>query len=79
MYMRLGATRTVHNAHGPLAVFKVVACDDLLALVVDAVHPANLGALPPSPELLAYKGVQIGLARSESEFFQEVAVWRRHW
>lgn len=41
---------------------------DLLALVVEAVHPDNLGALPPSPEFLALKGVQIGLASSVLEF-----------
>lgn len=30
-------------------------------LVLDAVHPANLGALPPAPSTLVYKAAQIGL------------------
>lgn len=30
-------------------------------LVLDAVHPANLGALPPTPYTLVYKAAQIGL------------------
>ena len=30
-------------------------------LVLEAVHPANLGALPPAPRTLTYKAAQIGL------------------
>lgn len=44
---------------------------DLLCLVLDAVHPANLGALPPSPHVLARKGEQIGLG-AYSEFFRDI-------
>jgi hypothetical protein len=40
----------------------------LLLLVLEVVHPGNLGALPPSPAVLALKGVQLGLAASEREF-----------
>ena len=30
-------------------------------LVLDAAHPANLGALPPAPRTLVCKAAQIGL------------------
>lgn len=30
-------------------------------LVIGHVHPGNLGALPPSPEVLLYKAHQLGL------------------
>lgn len=33
----------------------------LAELVLEAVHPGNLGALPPSPNMLRYKARQIGL------------------
>lgn len=49
--------------------------DDLMQLVIESVHPDNLGALPPSPARLALKGEQIGLGRY-SEFFREVVDWR---
>ena len=32
-----------------------------LAIVLELVHPGNLGTLPPSPFLLASKGEQMGL------------------
>lgn len=44
---------------------------ELLGLVLDSVHPANLGPLPPSPERVALKGEQIGLG-SRAEFFTRV-------
>ena len=33
----------------------------LTELVLDAVHPDNLGPLPPSPEMIRYKGWLLGL------------------
>ena len=33
----------------------------LFELVLEHVHAGNLGALPPSPEVLTWKAVQIGL------------------
>ncbi|SFT78036.1 hypothetical protein [Pseudomonas marincola] len=33
----------------------------LCELAIEAVHPGNLGALPPSPEVLLCKAQQIGL------------------
>ena len=33
----------------------------LTELVLDAVHPDNLGALPPSPETIRHKGWLLGL------------------
>ena len=42
---------------------------DLLALVIECVHPDNLGPLPPSPWRVAIKGEQIGLGRVE-EFYR---------
>lgn len=46
-----------------------VARQDMLVVVADLVHPGNLGALPPSPSMLAYKGEQMGLAKY-GEFFE---------
>lgn len=42
-----------------------------MALVIESVHPGNLGPLPPSPSRLALKGEQLGLGRY-SEFFRDV-------
>lgn len=44
---------------------------ELLVLVLEAVHPANLGPLPPSASVLASKGAQLGLG-SVREFFHKV-------
>lgn len=33
----------------------------LAELVLEAVHPGNLGVLPPSPDVLRWKARQIGL------------------
>jgi hypothetical protein len=35
-----------------------------IALVLEAVHPGNLGPLPPSPQHLLWKAHQIGLLSS---------------
>ena len=40
---------------------------EVAELVLEAVHPANLGALPPSPEVLISKAVQIGIISSYHE------------
>lgn len=32
-----------------------------IELVMDHVHPGNLGALPPSPDMLLYKASVLGL------------------
>lgn len=42
---------------------------DMLCIVLELVHPGNLGVLPPSPSMVAYKGEQIGVAKY-SEFFR---------
>ena len=36
-------------------------------LVIAEVHPGNLGVLPPSPEVLLWKAVQIGLLCTTDE------------
>lgn len=41
----------------------------MLSIVLELVHPGNLGALPPSPSFIALKGDQIGVAKY-SEFFR---------
>lgn len=46
---------------------------DMLLVVLDLVHPGNLGPLPPSPSMIAFKGEQIGLA-PYGEFFADS--WR---
>ena len=61
---------------GPPVTIRVPR-DDLMQLVIESVHPDNLGALPPSPYHLAYKGEQIGLGKYD-EFFQDVVDWRWH-
>ena len=40
---------------------------EVAELVLEAVHPSNLGALPPSPMVLIGKAVQIGLISSYRE------------
>ena len=50
---------------------KRVPRKDMLTIVTELVHPGNLGPLPPSPQMLAWKGEQIGIATYD-EFFQEV-------
>lgn len=50
---------------------RVVAKQELLSIVVEMVHPGNLGELPPSPSMLAWKGEQMGLAKY-GEFFETV-------
>lgn len=40
---------------------------EVAELVLESVHPANLGALPPSPELLIFKAIQIGIISSYRE------------
>lgn len=50
---------------------RVVPDIEMLKVVVDLVHPGNLGPLPPSPSMLACKGEQIGVALY-SEFFRRV-------
>lgn len=50
---------------------KTVPVQSNLEIVLELVHPGNLGALPPSPSMLAYKGEQIGIAKY-GEFFREI-------
>jgi len=69
--------RGVHNGRHTVSRL-TVADSELLQLVLESVHPANLGPLPPSPATLAYKGVQIGLAKNSHEFFKSVVIWRAH-
>lgn len=48
-------------------------------LVLDAVHPGNLGALPPSPRTLIRKADQLGFITSrESYALDDVIVEQRH-
>lgn len=74
----IGRTRTVSNAFGPQAVFKLVPASGVLDAVLDFVHPGNLGALPPSPDVMIALAINIGLSRSVADATTEVCVWRRH-
>lgn len=42
-----------------------------LEIVLELVHPGNLGPLPPSPSRLASKGEEIGIAKF-GEFFRTI-------
>jgi hypothetical protein len=44
---------------------------DAALVVLDLVHPDNLGPLPPSPRWIAYRGEQIGVA-TYGEFWKTV-------
>jgi hypothetical protein len=46
---------------------------DLLAMVLEYVHPDNLGPLPPSPDVVAHKARIMGLATRDELY---VAVYR---
>jgi hypothetical protein len=74
----IGSTRTLSDGHGPLAVVKLVPVEGLLEMVMELIHPANLKALPPSPDFLVSKAIQIGLVSSFADACTEVCVWRRH-
>ncbi len=50
---RMNVRRARDNARSTICM--------IAELVLDAVHPANLGALPPTPHTLVYKAAQIGL------------------
>ena len=42
-----------------------VEAAEVAALVIECVHPGNLGCLPPSPRWLVYKAAQIGLLSND--------------
>lgn len=73
-----GTTRTVDLGHGPHVMFKRVPRPLILDFVLELVHPANLGPLPPSPDLLVSKAIQIGLAPDFESAMIEVTVWHRY-
>lgn len=75
MFMR--ATRS--DAHGPLVVLAELPIRWVIDLVIESVHPSNLGPLPPSPELLLHKAVQIGLLKSVLEGTTVCTLWHRNW
>lgn len=79
MQYRVGATRTIAGKNGwAIAVFMEVPVPGAIECVLDCVHPGNLGPLPPSPDLLLSKAIQLGLTDKWSDLFTEVAVWRAH-
>lgn len=43
---------------------------EVAELVLEYVHPSNLGPLPPSSEMLAWKAKQIGLIDKLAEAFE---------
>lgn len=48
-------------------------------LVLDAVHPGNLGVLPPSPRTLICKADQLGLITQRERYaLEDVVVEQRH-
>jgi hypothetical protein len=55
-------------------------CFALMAeLVLDSVHPSNLGALPPSPRTLIRKADQLGLITLRERIaLDDVVVEQRH-
>lgn len=50
---------------------KCVPNQTAIGIVLEFVHPGNLGPLPPSPSMLAFKGEQIGLGKY-AEFFTTI-------
>lgn len=43
--------------------------DDVVEMVLELVHPANLGVLPPDPFMIAWKAKQIGLINDTRQAF----------
>lgn len=43
--------------------------NDVAEMVLELVHPNNLGELPPSPDVIAWKAVQIGLLKSMNQAY----------
>jgi hypothetical protein len=50
---------------------KEVVNTEVACAILDLIHPGNLGVLPPSPSMLAYKGEQIGVIKY-GEMFRTV-------
>jgi hypothetical protein len=46
MHHYIGQTRTVSDARGPRALYKRVPSPFLIDMVLELVHPSNLGPLP---------------------------------
>lgn len=46
---------------------KEVWDSEALAVVLEYVHPGNLGYLPPAPEFIAMKARQIGLIKRDED------------
>lgn len=70
---------TINDAHGPRAVIAELPIRWVIDMVLESVHPANLGPLPPSPEFILRKAVQIGLLKSVSEGTTSCTLWHRNW
>jgi hypothetical protein len=47
---------------------KQIVDTEVARVVLDLIHPGNLGVLPPSPSMLAHKGEQIGVIKYEEMF-----------
>lgn len=62
--------RPVFGGRGCIGYEREVLRPVVAELVLENVHPSNLGALPPSPDMIAYKAVQIGLVGNMSEAYE---------
>ncbi len=71
-----GTIYTIHCGHGRVTLQREQVKDIILELVLESVHPGNMGELPPSPDRVALKAVQIGLISSLDEAYERVTVYR---
>lgn len=72
-------SKTVWRGNSPVAVHRDLVLREVVDLVLENVHPSNLGPLPPSLPFLVSKAVQIGLIADLSEAVVPVTVWHCDW
>lgn len=70
-----GTIYTIHRGHGRVTLQREQVKGIILDLILEGVHPGNMGELPPSPDRVAHKAVQVGLISSLSEAYEKVTVY----
>lgn len=70
--MRLDGLSYGYSIAYPMRRSKKVWNSEALQCVLEFVHIGNLCELPPDPSVIAYRGVQIGLASSRDDFVKTV-------
>jgi len=62
-----------HSIAYPMRLCREVWDNAALACVLEFIHPDNLGTLPPSPDMVAGRGIQVGLGKLKD--FRKTIYW----